>query len=103
SGDVLEAQANYWRETLSGAPALLEIPADHPRPNRQDHDGGYVEFTLEEGLTASLKAVSRRHGTTLYMTLLAAWTALLSRLSGQEDLVIGTPVANRRRMEVEPL
>ncbi len=102
-GEVLREQAAYWRETLSGAPELLEVPADHPRPARQDHAGDSIGFSLGGELTAGLKALSQRHGTTLYMTLLAGWAALLGRLSGQEDVVVGTPTANRGRREVEGL
>ena len=103
SGEVLGRQAEYWKRTLAGAPALLELPADRARPAEQDYAGGGVGVELGEGLTGGLKALSRRHGTTLYMTLLAGWAALLSRLSGQDEVVIGTPVANRTRTEVEGL
>jgi amino acid adenylation domain-containing protein len=103
SGEVLERQAEYWKTALAGAPALLEAPADRSRPAVQDYDGKRVRVKLEEGLTCGLKALSRRRGTTLYMTLLAGWAALLGRLSGQEEVVIGTPVANRTRMEIEGL
>ena len=102
-GEILQRQAAYWKTALAGVPALLELPADHPRPAQQDHAGASAELALDEQLTAGLKNLSRRHGTTLYMTLLAAWAALLSRLSGQQDVVIGTPVANRGRAEIENL
>jgi amino acid adenylation domain-containing protein len=102
-GGVLDAQGAYWKETLSGAPALLELPTDHVRPARQDHAGALVLVDLDEELTAGLKALSRRHGTTLFQTLLAGWAAVLSRLSGQRDVVIGTPTANRSRQEIEGL
>ncbi|HET7233827.1 MAG TPA: amino acid adenylation domain-containing protein, partial [Longimicrobium sp.] len=102
-GSVLEAQAEYWAEALAGAPELLELPADHPRPAKQDFAGASVSVELGEGLAAALKALSQRHGTTLYMTLLAGWAAVLSRLSGQDDVVIGTPSANRGRGEIEGL
>ena len=101
--DLLEEQLKYWKTTLSGAPALLNIPTDRMRPARQNFEGGFVEFAVDAGLTAALKALSRRHGMTLYMTLLSAWAILLARLSGQNDLVIGSPVANRRRSEIEGL
>ena len=103
AGEVLQAQSDYWRRTLAGAPAVLELPADRRRPVQQDHAGAFVALELDDKLTAGLKALSRRHGTTLFMTLLAGWAALLARLSGQDDVVIGTPVANRSRAEVEPL
>ncbi|HYH81956.1 MAG TPA: amino acid adenylation domain-containing protein, partial [Longimicrobium sp.] len=103
SGDVLQGQADYWTETLTGAPELLALPADRPRPAQQDFAGATAALELDEALTAALKAVSRRHGTTLFMTLLAGWAAVLGRLSGQTDLVIGTPTANRGRAEIEGL
>jgi hypothetical protein len=103
SGQVWEEQAAYWKQALAGAPALLELPTDRPRPAQQDYAGEMVEIELEAGLTRRLKALGQRHGATMYMTLLAGWAALLSRLSGQEEVVIGTPVANRTRSEIEPL
>ena len=102
-GEILQQQAAYWKTTLAGAPALLELPTDHTRPVQQDFAGGFVELVLDEQLTAGLKDLSRRHGTTLYMTLLAGWAILLARLSGQQDVVIGSPVANRGRAEIENL
>jgi len=100
---VLEAQAGYWTKTLAGAPELLELPTDHPRPSRQDHLGASVRLVLDEALTAGLKTLSRRHGTTLFMTLLAGWATALGRLSGQDDVVVGMPTANRGRREIEEL
>jgi non-ribosomal peptide synthetase component F len=102
-GEVLQKQAAYWEEALDGSPALLELPADHLRPALQDFAGGFAELVLDEQLTAGLKELSRRNRTTLFMTLLAAWGTLLSRLSGQQDIVIGIPTANRRRAEIEKL
>ena len=103
SGEVLHRQSTYWQQALAGAPALLTLPTDRPRPAQQDYAGSSVKVQLDERLTAGLKALSQRHGTTLYMTLMSAWAALLSRLSGQHDLVIGSPAANRTRSEVEGL
>jgi amino acid adenylation domain-containing protein len=103
AGEVLQKQAQYWRETLAGAPALLPLPADRPRPAEQDYAGAAFEFSLDAGLTRGLRALSQRHGTTLFMTMLASWAAVLSRLSGERDVVIGTPVANRGRAEIEHL
>ncbi|MCY7264062.1 non-ribosomal peptide synthetase [Pseudomonas protegens] len=103
SGAVLEQQAQYWRQALEGAPPLLMLPGDRPRPAHQDYAGSSVEVRLDAALTAGLRALSQRHGTTLYMTLMAAWGLLLGRLSGQAEVVIGTPVANRMRAEVEGL
>ncbi|MBA3774792.1 MAG: amino acid adenylation domain-containing protein, partial [Ramlibacter sp.] len=102
-GEELQRQSAYWQARLGGAPALLELPTDRARPAHQDHRGATLGVQLDEQLTAALKALSQRQGTTLYMTLLAAWAALLGRLSGQDDIVIGTPVANRMRVEVEGL
>jgi amino acid adenylation domain-containing protein len=102
-GEVLQRQADYWTERLAGAPELLELPADHARPAVQDHAGAYAAVELDEELTAALKALSRRQGTTLFMTLLAGWATVLGRLSGQDDLVVGTPMANRGRREIEGL
>ncbi|HKQ72654.1 MAG TPA: amino acid adenylation domain-containing protein, partial [Blastocatellia bacterium] len=102
SGEVLQRQAEYWKSTLAGAPDLLELPTDRPRPARQDYAGDIVELELNAELTRDLKALSQRHGVTLYMTLLAGWAALLGRLSGQAEVVIGSPVANRMRSEIEP-
>ncbi|HEU4882537.1 MAG TPA: condensation domain-containing protein, partial [Longimicrobium sp.] len=103
SGDLLERQAGYWVRTLAGAPELLELPADRPRPRKQDFAGDALPIELDAELTAALKALSRRHGTTLFMTLLAGWATVLGRLSGQTDVVVGTPTANRGRGETEAL
>ncbi|HET7233248.1 MAG TPA: condensation domain-containing protein, partial [Longimicrobium sp.] len=102
-GDVLEAQAEYWSRTLAGAPELLELPTDHPRPARQDFAGATMPVKLDEELTAALRTLGRRHGTTLFMTVLAGWAAVLGRLSGQAEVVIGTPSANRGQREIEGL
>ncbi|HEX8317852.1 amino acid adenylation domain-containing protein, partial [Longimicrobium sp.] len=102
-GEVLGEQAEYWRKTLAGAPELLELPADRPRPARQDFAGRMIDIGLDEALSAALRELSRRHGTTLFMTLLAGWAVVLSRLSGQGDVVVGTPTANRGREEIEAL
>ena len=100
---VLQAQTGYWQQTLAGAPALIELPTDRVRPQRQDYSGALVEFSFDAALSAGLRALGQRHGSTLFMTLMAAWAAVLLRLSGQNEVVIGTPVANRRHLELEPL
>ncbi|WP_340615913.1 amino acid adenylation domain-containing protein [Xenorhabdus entomophaga] len=102
-GEVIEKQVNFWRDALQGAPALLELPTDRPRPEKQSYTGGRIDIVLPPELSAGLRALSQRHSTTLFMTLMAGWATLLSRLSGQTDLVIGTPVANRQHRELEPL
>ncbi|MER9052327.1 condensation domain-containing protein [Mesorhizobium sp. M0923] len=103
AGDFLERQAEYWLRTLKGAPAVLKLPTDHPRPAQQGHSGSYVDFVLDEALTAQIKALSRRHGTSLFASLLAGWALVLARLSGQDELVIGTHSANRTRSEIDGL
>ncbi|UVM29704.1 non-ribosomal peptide synthetase [Pseudomonas sp. B21-021] len=103
SGEVLQRQSEYWQRTLADAPALLTLPADRPRPAQQDYAGSSVEVCLDERLSAGLKALSQRHGVTLYMTMLSAWAMLLGRLAGQSDVVVGSPVANRQRAEIEGL
>ena len=94
SGATLKEQADYWRRELAGAPAVLDLPTDRPRPARQDYAGSTVPLEFDERLVVALKALAVRSGATLFMTLLAGWTALLSRLSGQQDVVIGAAVAN---------
>jgi len=101
SGEVLQRQSEYWQRTLRDVPALLTLPTDRPRPAQQDYAGSSIALQLDERLSAGLKALSQRHGVTLYMTLLSAWALLLGRLAGQTDVVIGSPVANRNRAEVE--
>ncbi|MDN7780186.1 condensation domain-containing protein, partial [Burkholderia orbicola] len=102
-GPALEPQLEFWRSHLHGAPALLELPTDRPRPPAQSYRGGSVALTLSAPLTSGLRALAQRHGATLFMTLLTGWAVLLSRLSGQHDVVVGTPVANRRHAELESL
>ncbi|SFY42954.1 non-ribosomal peptide synthetase, partial [Pseudomonas sp. NFACC43] len=103
TGEVLDRQEHYWQQALAGAPALLTLPTDRPRPAQQDHCGNAVGLVLDETLTAALKALSQRQGTTLFMTVMAAWAAVLARMSGQDDVVIGTPTANRLQAQVEDL
>ncbi|HET6209320.1 MAG TPA: amino acid adenylation domain-containing protein, partial [Jatrophihabitans sp.] len=99
----LQRQGEYWRQALAGAPALLELPTDRPRPPVQDYRAGQTRLEFDAELTAGLKALAEQHGSTLFMVVLAAWALVLSRLSGQSDVVIGTPTANRRRHELEGL
>jgi amino acid adenylation domain-containing protein len=102
-GEVLEQQLEYWRKQLAGAPAVMELPSDHPRPAVQSFRGSYEPVLVAAELTTRLKDLSRREGVTLFMLLLGAWQVLLSRYTGMEDLVVGTPIANRQRGEVEGL
>ncbi|MEQ8997813.1 MAG: amino acid adenylation domain-containing protein [Coleofasciculus sp. B1-GNL1-01] len=103
SGEVLEAQLNYWLSQLQGAPELLQLPTDHPRPTVQTYRGTTHSFTLNTDLTQKLQTLSRESGTTLFMTLLAAFATLLYRYSGQSDILMGSPIANRHRREIESL
>ncbi|XXF74927.1 amino acid adenylation domain-containing protein [Myxococcaceae bacterium GXIMD 01537] len=91
------------KKRLAGAPTSLNLPSDRSRPETPSFKGGVVRFSVDRALTARLKDLSRREGATLYMTLLAAFSAYLSRLSGQKDLIVGSPVANRNRAATEPL
>ena len=101
-GEVLASHLAYWREALSNLP-VLELPTDRRRPSAPSYRGGRVPFALSADLTRALKVLSRREGATLFMTLLATFQVLLSRLSGQEDVVVGAPIAGRSRPEVEGL
>ncbi|MFJ1768118.1 amino acid adenylation domain-containing protein [Amycolatopsis sp. NPDC088138] len=85
----------YWQDRLDGVPPVLELPADRPRPARQDYGGARVPVSLSPELTTRLKAVAREHGATLYSTILTCWFIMLSRLSAQSDIVVGVPTANR--------
>lgn len=99
----LHEQLMYWKRQLQGVPDLLELPTDRPRPAVKSYRGDSLRVSLGADLTADLKSLSRRLNLTLAMTLYAGWSILLSRLSGQEDIVVGMPVANRRRTELEEL
>ncbi len=101
-GEALATQLGYWKRQLDGL-APLELPTDRPRPAMQTFRGGALSFELAPELSAALNALSRRAGCTLFMTLLAAFQALLARYSGQDDIVVGTFIANRHRPEVEGL
>ncbi|HYF38928.1 MAG TPA: condensation domain-containing protein, partial [Gemmatimonadales bacterium] len=102
-GETLEEQLSYWRERLSDAPPVLELPTDRPRPAVQSFRGAHQSVLLPKELSEGLKALSQREGATLFMTLLAAFQTLLHRYTGQEDVVVGSPIANRNRAEVEGL
>ncbi|HEY7820261.1 MAG TPA: condensation domain-containing protein, partial [Vicinamibacteria bacterium] len=102
SGEVLEKQRKYWRERLWGAP-VLELPTDRPRPAVQTFRGRSYRFELSRELREKLLRLSQREGVTLFMLLLAGFQALLSRMSGQTDVVVGSPIANRTRPEIEGL
>jgi amino acid adenylation domain-containing protein len=103
SGDALEPQLAYWRARLSGAPTAIELPFAMPRPAQRSGRGARHSRTLPPSLTASLKELAGAEKVTLFMLLMAGFCTLLSRETGQEDIVVGTDVANRTRVELEPL
>ncbi|HEX6863967.1 MAG TPA: amino acid adenylation domain-containing protein, partial [Thermoanaerobaculia bacterium] len=99
----LDAQLAWWRERLAGAPQVLELPADRPRPPVRSLRGGERSVRLSAGLAHELQALGRQEGATLFMVLLAAFQALLQRYTGQDDLLVGSPVAGRGERQLEPL
>jgi amino acid adenylation domain-containing protein len=103
SGEVLESQLNYWKQQLQGIPPLLELPTDRPRPPLQTFQGISESFELSAELTQKLKTLSQKAEATLFMSLLGAFIVLLHRYSGQEDIIVGSPIANRNRVETESL
>jgi hypothetical protein len=102
-GAELERLTSYWARALEGAPELLRLPTDRPRPAVQQHEGSHHRFELERGLGDALAALGREQGATFFMTMLAAFAVLLYRLSGEEDVVIGSPIANRNDLELQSL
>jgi amino acid adenylation domain-containing protein len=102
-GEVLQGQLNYWKKHLEGAPGILQLPTDRERPTVQRYQGGSLPIRLGASLSRVLKELSQHQGTTLFMTLYAGFAVMLSKLSGQQDVVIGTAIANRQRAEVEGL
>ena len=103
AGDRLQTQLNYWKKQLSGAPLLLELPADRPRPPAQTYRGAKESFLIPRTLRSALKKLSRQENVTLFMTLLAAFKTLLYRYTGQADIPVGSPIANRNRAEIQGL
>jgi hypothetical protein len=101
-GDVLEERLHYWRDNLKDAPAVLDIPTDRPRPAETTR-GASCNISISESLTHELRELSSASGATLFMTLLSAFSVLLHRYSGEDDIVIGTPIAGRNREEIENL
>ncbi|MFJ9381852.1 amino acid adenylation domain-containing protein, partial [Streptomyces sp. NPDC101455] len=102
TGAVLDGQLAYWQEKLSDLP-VLDLPTDRPHPATRTSAGAVAAFTVPEETAEALRALSRAHGSTMFMTLLAAFDVLLGRYAGSEDVVVGTPVANRNRAETEDL
>ena len=103
AGERLEAQLQYWKRQLAGLPPLLELPTDRPRPKYQGYRGGSAAFTVPQDTARRLEALGRQRGATLFMTLMAAFQALLHRYTSQEEFGVGTPSANRNRAEIEDL
>jgi amino acid adenylation domain-containing protein len=101
--EILEAQLSYWKKQLAGAPALLSLPTDWPRSATRSSRAAPLSLEVPNELTHGLKLLSRREDATLFMTLLAAFQILLHRHTGQEDIVVGSPIANRNRYEIEGL
>ena len=101
AGPELAAQLEYWTQRLAGAPAALTMPTDRPRPTIQSFQGGRIEIAVSRDVTEALRALARREGATLYMTLLAAFQTLLGRHAGQDEVLIGSPIAGRTRTELE--
>ncbi len=102
-GEVLEEQLAYWRQRLTGVPAALDLPADRPRPAVPTYRGARLRAVFGPDFARGVAQLARRHKASPYMVLLSGFQALLGRLGGQEDLAVGSPIANRHRAEVEPL
>jgi len=102
-GKTLESQISYWREQLEGAPSFLEMPFDKPRPAYQTYNGDFRLFKISEANTKAIMNLARSEESTLFMVLISLYFILLQRYSGQEDILIGSPIANRNRKEIEPL
>ncbi|HZI13366.1 MAG TPA: amino acid adenylation domain-containing protein, partial [Myxococcus sp.] len=102
-GAALQQQLDWWKQHLAGAPHLLELPTDHPRPSAQSFRGASLQTALPPQLSPALNALCRRHGATLFMGLLAGLNAVLSRHSSQKDIVVGTDIANRHHAGTEEL
>ncbi|MEY9121976.1 amino acid adenylation domain-containing protein [Bradyrhizobium yuanmingense] len=103
SGERLQRQVDYWREALADAPAVLELPTDRPRPPIRSLAGASLPIEIDGELASGIRRLSQSHGASAFITVLAAWAVVLSRLSSQTDIVIGTPTANRNRPEIEGL
>ncbi|HEY0511142.1 MAG TPA: condensation domain-containing protein, partial [Thermoanaerobaculia bacterium] len=103
TGEELSRQVEYWKHRLAGVPPLLELPADRPRPAVQSFRGARHRLSLPAALARSLEALGRREGLTPFMVLIAAFQALLGRYTSQDDVAVGTPIANRTRTEIERL
>ena len=100
-GDVLDKSVSYWKKQLAGAPSLLELPTDRPRPPSQGFSGARQPLVIPQELTDSLRALGEQQNATLFMVLLAAFKVLLFRHAGQQDIIVGVPIAGRNKPEIE--
>lgn len=102
-GEVLNSQLDYWKKQLSGQLPFLQLPTNYPRPTIQTYEGATIRFSLPKNISENITTLSHKAGTTMFMTILAAFQTLLYRYSGQTDILIGSPIANRNRTEVESI
>lgn len=102
-GEILDNKLAYWQQHLSGSLPILELPTDYPRPLEPTYQGARQSVVIPKSVTDALNALSHQEGTTLFMTLLAAFQTLLFRYTGQEDILVGAPISNRHRSELEGL
>ncbi|MCP3145384.1 non-ribosomal peptide synthetase, partial [Pyxidicoccus xibeiensis] len=102
-GDVLKQELDWWRQQLAGSSHALELPTDRPRPAVQTYRGAMLPVALSRDVSDAIKALAQREGATPFMVLLASWQLLLSKYSGQDDVSVGSPIANRNRVETEGL
>jgi amino acid adenylation domain-containing protein len=103
TGKVFDVQLDYWKKRLEGAPPILEVPTDRPRPSIQSFRGSLEHFTVAEDVVRGLRELCREEGATMFMVLLAAFQTLLHRYARQDVIVVGTPIAGRNRQELEGL
>ena len=103
SGEVLDRQLAFWRKRLAGASGVLELPTDRPRPARQSYRGAHRRFTFSRATNDGLNQLARSEGATLFMVSFAAFNILLARYTGEQDIIVGSPIANRSRPELESL
>jgi hypothetical protein len=103
TGEVFDVQLDYWKKQLEGAPPILEVPTDRPRPSIQSFRGSLEHFIVAEDVVRGLRELCKQEGATMFMVLLAAFQTLLHRYAGQDVIVVGTPIAGRNRQELEGL
>ncbi|MBK2297394.1 condensation domain-containing protein, partial [Francisella philomiragia] len=101
-GEELEKQISYWRDRLSGY-ETLNLPTDYPRPGRVDYRGDAIDFELDELVSNKLRDIAKENNTSLYSLMLSAFYVLLYKYTGQDDIVVGTPIANRHHSQTQDL